>query len=254
MKKQLTLLLAALLLLGLLTGCGGDAQTRPGTVTPPATEPAATEPVTPPATEPEETPPPVTPPAAESREFTIGTFENGRYTNEFLGIGCALDESWQVSTALELLELNGEVEEILSEAQLINTLADAVQTSEMMAMNQTDLSSINIMYTKLDDTQKQAYAAMSEKEYLDDVLSQSDLIIALFSQTGIDVSAMELVDVTFAGESRLAIHTTAAIGDMDYYMLQLHDHSAGDYSALITFASFETDTTAQMAALFYPLA
>ena len=71
---------------------------------------------------------------------------------------------------------------------------------------------------------------------------------------GILVSDMELVTIDFLGQERYAIHTTATMQDVPYFILQVYDYHLGSYGVVTTFASFIEDNTAYLPALFYPLA
>ena len=54
-------------------------------------------------------------------------------------------------------------------------------------------------------------------------------------------------------EERWAIHTTASIQGMPYYILQLFDTNIGPYYVTLTLGAFAEDTTPQLLELFYSL-
>ena len=99
-----------------------------------------------------------------------------------------------------------------------------------------------------------SYALLDEKAILEQVLSQQDLLTESYAAAGIMVSDMELVTIDFLGQERYAIHTTAAMQDVPYFILQIYDYHLGSYGVVTTFASFIEDNTASLPVLFYPLA
>ena len=113
---------------------------------------------------------------------------------------------------------------------------------------------MNVQYTKLGMKERIAYALLTEEQILEQVLSQKDSMISSYAQAGIDVSAMEMVKVTFLGEERSALHTTATIENVSYYILQVFDYNLGQYSVVTTFGSYIEDNTRSMLELFYPVA
>lgn len=230
MKKLISL---AMVLALLLCGCGSDAPVS-GQVTPQQTE-ATTAP-----TEPE-------------RTASLGRIEGGVYTNEYVGYGCELDSSWVFYSAEELQELPDNVSELLEGTEVGDATAEMTQISDMMAENAEALTTMNVLYTKLGVQERLAYVVLSEKDILEQVLGQKDVLISSYAQAGIEVSDMELTTVTFLGQERSAIRTTATVQGVPYYLLQLYDYHLGQYGVVTTFASFVEDNTESMLDLFYAL-
>lgn len=251
MKK---LLCIALTLCLLLCGCGGskdrqDIETAPAALQEqPETEaPAVTEPA------PTETEAPVEETQAQ-RNVTLGRISGNEYINEYAGYGCRFEEGWDLYGADQLQELPGNVADLLEGTELGDTLSSYTQITDLLAENVDALTTINVLYTKLGLQERLAYAILSEKEILEQVLSQKDLLIESYTAAGIMVSDMELVTVNFLGQERYAIHTTATMQDVPYFILQVYDYHLGSYGVVTTFASFIEDNTASLPELFYPLA
>ena len=101
--------------------------------------------------------------------------------------------------------------------------------------------------------QKAKTYVLTEEQILQAVLGQKDLMIDAYAQAGIEVSDMQMVEITFLGQTRHAIHTTAAIQGVAYYTLQVFDNHLGQYSVVTTFGSYVQDNTESMLELFYPL-
>ena len=243
MKKLICLLLALVMALS-LAACGGEGEVS-GKVDPnqeaaPATVPAGK------VEQPEET-------AAPEKELSLGRMEGGVYTNEYVVYACKLDSSWTFLSAKELEQIPSVVTDAISGSELGDVLADVQQFTDMMAENANDLTTMNVLYQKLSIQERLAYAVMSEEQVIDETMAQSDMLIDAYAQAGILVSSMEKVKVTFLGEERIAIHSTATIQDVPYYVLQFFDFDLGSYAVTTTVASYVEDRTADLAALFYKL-
>ncbi len=188
--------------------------------------------------------------AETERPASLGRMEGGVYTNDYVGYSCTLDSNWAFYTAEELQQLPENVNELLEGSEVAEAAGELTQISDMMAENVNDLTTMNVMYTKLGMQERLAYAALSEQEILEQVLSQKDMLISSYAQAGIQVSEMELVEVTFLGQPRYAIHTTAAIEGAAYFVLQIYDYHLGQYGVVTTLASFVEDNTAGLLNLF----
>lgn len=242
MKKLVCIAMSLTLL---LCGCaGGEDAPVSGQVTPVQTEaaPAETEAV-----------PAETEAAAQENAASLGRIEGGEYTNEYVGYGCKLDSSWTFYGAEELQELPENVAELMEGTEVGDMAAQMTQISDMMAENLESLTTMNVLYTKLSMQERLAYAMLEEKEILEQVLSQKDLLIESWAAAGIIISDMELVTVDFLGQERYAIHTTSTMQEVPYYILQIYDYHLGTYGVVTTFASFVEDNTASLLGLFYAL-
>lgn len=250
MKKLFCIVLALSLL---LCGCGGEKAPQPAETAPPALQeqPAATEPA-PVETEAAETEA-VPEETQAKRDVTLGRIEGSNYINEYVGYGCGFGSGWDIYGADQLQELPANIAELLEDTEMGDTLAQRTQISDMMAENLDQLTTVNVLYTQLGLQERLAYAMLDEKEILEQVLSQEETLVESYAAAGIMVSDMELVTVEFLGQERYAIHTTATMQDVPYFVLQVYDYHLGAYGVVTTFASFVEDNTAYLPALFYAL-
>lgn len=241
MKKTIAILLALMLL---LTGCSGGSEPQPGTVeqTPNVTEAAADSTL--------ETLAPTEAPAQEA-QVSLGRMEGGVYTNTYAGFGCELDSNWTFYTAEELQELPENTAELFKDSDLLDSEDMLSQITDMMAENVNDLTSINVLYTKLSMAERLAYAAMTDEEILDVTLEQKDAMIAAYEQAGFQVDSMEKVTVSFLGEECPALHCAMSIDGIAYYTLQVFNYKVGQYGITTTLASYLEDNTAGLLDLFY---
>ena len=231
MKRTIAILLILALALGLM-GCGKDSTDIAGSVTP------ATDPV------------PVTTEAVQETEpVSLGRMEGGVYTNEYVGIGCQLDSNWTFYTAEELQELPGQVHEALQDTEYSD--AGLNQITDMMAENATDLTTMNVQYNKLTMQDRLIFATMNDDAIADVILGQSESMVQAYAQAGIENAVLEKKTVTFLGEERTAVHTSASVQGIPYYILQVFDYSLGQYSVTVTVGSYVEDQTESLLALFY---
>ena len=257
MKKLAALLLAALMLMSMLAGCGDDPTDIGGNVNPlestNGTENNGSN-VTPPedptnnTTTPDESTAPQDP--TDDNPLSIGRMEGGTYTNQYIGITCTLDKTWTFYSAEELQELPGQVEDLFDGSQLGDMMKDMEKIIDMQAECVADLTTMNIVYQKLSMKDRLTYATMTEGQIIDTILSQQDLLEEAFSQAGITVKSMSKKTVTFADKERTAVYIVAEIQGIAYYILQLHNYQLGEYSATITLGSYVDDKTADLLPLF----
>lgn len=251
-NRKLTLALVLLLIVSMLTGCGGDKSASGATTEAPGTEVITTEA---PTTEPIATEPPATePPATESlpdNALALGVVEGNTYTNTYAGIGCDLDSGWTIYTADQLQQLPSATQEMFEGTELEAAMANVTQFTDMMAENVELLSSVNVLFQKLDMNQRIAYSMLDEQEVLEATLLQKDVMIQAYAQAGINVDTMEIITVTFLGQEHYAMKTVAETNGVPYYCLQTFDFWLGEYSVTITFASFVEDNTEELLELFY---
>ena len=226
MRKKRILVFALLLCL-VLSGCGGNDPV-PGTVTPSTTVPAVTE-----------------------KPASLGRLEGGVYTNTYAGYGCELDANWVYYSAEELQALPENINELLADTNLADSMEDISQIMDMKAENAQDLTTINVLYTKLGLEERLAYMVLSEEAIVDGVLTQKDALIAGYAQAGIEVTSMEKTQVTFLGETHYAVHTQAATQGVPYYILQVFDYTLGPYGVTLTLSSYVEDITQELLNLFY---
>ena len=265
MKRAVSIMLALMLVLS-MTACGADSSAPPKGGYKPAeqeqTQPAdtQTESTLPDDTRPEDTEPEDTEPEdarseetepEEDNDFALGTMQGGIYENTYVGYGCALDGSWTYKTAEELQDISGLTKDIFEQGGVDTSAFN--QVMDMMAERTDPISNININYTALTPQERLAHRLAGEEGIIDATLQQKDYLISTYAQAGIEVSAMEKVSITFCGEERWAIRTTASVQGIPYYLIQLFDTNIGPYYVTLTLGSFGEDATAEMLELFYSL-
>lgn len=266
MKRTLSLILAILLTLSVLAGCG-DAKT-PETSDPietteaaePTTEPTEpSEPSVPETTVPETVPettapmdePESTTPVLEERPLTLGVVDGSTYTNSYAGFGFTLGEGWSILPADQLQELPEQVKDAVAGTQIGDAMQNVQQFTDVMAENANEFVSMNVLMQKVGAQEMLMYMMLSEEDLLDTTLTQKDAMIDAYSAMGMTVSSMEKVTVTFLGEEHFALKTVAETQGVACYMLQLFDYNQGEYSITLTLSSYLEDKTDSMLDLFF---
>lgn len=234
MGKYATTLLLLILVLSLaLAGCSGK-------------EPAASQ-ITPNTTSGAvETTAPL-----EETPASLGRLEGGTYTNTYAGYGCELDSNWVYYGAEELQELPENIQEQLAGSELGDSLEGVNQIIDMEAENATDLTSFNVLYTKLGLEERLAYAVLGDEGIADSVLSQKKALNEAYTQAGIVLLSMEKREVTFLGQPRIAVWTEAFNAGIPQYALHLYDFTRGQYGVTLTLTSYVEDNTESLLDLFY---
>ncbi len=237
MKRQKILLPAFLLALLLLTGCGPVRQSGRSTPVPINTAPTEAELAE----------------AAGRKVLALGCIQNAVYTNDYAGFSCRLDEGWSIYGIDQMQQLDADVLSTLRGTQLAEALGDYQHFTDMFAENSSLGCSITIVYEAIDPAGKSEYLLMTEEELVEDLLTQKDLLIQAYTDTGLTVTAMEPVRVRFLGNERTGIVTAASVAGLTVYSVQLLDYTLGEYGITVTLTSFGTDRCQEMLELFYPL-
>ena len=233
-KRNLSVLLVLVMILSLLAGCSGKQD-----------EPSVNQ------NEVNNVPETTAAPVQEERPLALGVVEGNTYTNTYAGLGITLSDSWYIMPVEELQELPNAVKESMEGTALGEALEGVTQFTDMFAENVDDLTNMNILFQKQSMQERVAFQMLSEEEIIDETLNQKDAMIEAYTAAGINVSSMEKVTVTFLGEEHFALKTVAETQGVPYYMLQVFDYHLGQYSVVITLASFMEDKTESMLELFY---
>lgn len=236
--KNLALLLALIMVFSVFAGCA-------------AKEPASGEISSREEAEEEQIPEAEPEVIEEETPVSLGRMEGGVYTNTYAGFGCELDENWTFYTAEELQELPENVNEAFGDSEL-GELADGyAQISDMAADNANDLTTMNVLYTKLPMQERLFYLTLTEEELLEISLNQQDMLAEAYAEAGIELVSMEIVPVSFLGEDHYALKSTTVTQGVDYYILQIMDYTRGSYGVTLTVGSYFEDKTPQLLDLFF---
>lgn len=228
--KWKTGVLAAVLAVSVLTGCGETKENVAGTVT----NAANNESETAASTAAEETE------AAEERTFSIGSEEGSVYENSYGGFGAEFGDGWKLYSAEELQDLADNMNE---------TYEDGTSIIDMKAENEETLQAVNVNFTKLSITEQAAYSACTEEEIIDELVAED--YSAELATYGASLESVEKTSVTFLGETHFAMKMVATQSGVTVYTTQILNYSRGSWAGCITVESYNEDTTQDVLDMFY---
>ena len=183
--------------------------------------------------------------------LSLGRIQGGTYTNEYLGLECKLDDSWEFFSAEELQQMPELVAEALEGSALEEALVDYPQITDIQAECVEDMTGFNIIYRKMSMEEKLWYMGKSDEDVINELLQQQQLMAESYAQAGLIVQEMSSQEVNFLGEQRIALYTYCKVNDLDYYILQIFENNIGTYAATLTFNSFVENNAQQIMDLFY---
>lgn len=184
--------------------------------------------------------------AVETKPFSAGTVEGSTYTNEFIGISCALDESWTISSQEELAQQMGMVADVFTDEDLVKQIESSNSAFLFMATQNDGLGNINITAS---NTESFAAALSDQNAIVDEVAAQLPEAFA--------ASSMEVIDcgtgsISFCGEEHYGIQSHLSYYDVPIYQRQIL-LIRGTYSVTITISTYYEDTTQELLDLFTSL-
>ncbi len=83
-----------------------------------------------------------------SREFSLGQTTNSTYRSDFIGLSVKIPDGWRFYSDQEMLSVNNIPKEFYDK-QALDALANADTVYDMIALNEDDGSSINVILDKL---------------------------------------------------------------------------------------------------------
>lgn len=223
MKRLISLLLCVALVLSLGACTKKPSQTAAPETTAPAAAEAPTE-------------------APVSAEDAVGSYENGVYRNEMLGIQAAFDENWYVASVEERLEVVGAVSEVVTDEAIADMLETSGTAMDLYAI-QASGNNVNLMLQKINFLQN---VLISEQEYVNQSLPQMD---AAMKSIQVEDAVIEATTITFAGGEHPAIAISGTQGGLNFYELMVVVKS-GSYLGIVTAACYVENTTEEILGLF----
>ena len=131
-----------------------------------------------------------------------------------MGVSATFGDGWTYYTADQLQEIPAAIEEMITDTELGDSIeagGGLASITTMMCENVTELITVNVVYQKLSLSERLMYATMDSEKLADLLLGQKDSLIEAYKAMGMEVSAMEAVEVTYLGQTRSALRTAATI-------------------------------------------
>ena len=190
--------------------------------------------------------------AAEANPLSLGVVDENGYENKYMGIAFA-PEGWELAGADELQDALAESAELLEGTELEEKLADADQVMAMQGVSPDGMANVNIIYTKLDTTERLANLVVDDEAVVDEILNQKDTLIESYASAGLEIEDIIKAEFNYCGEQRLGTLSYGSVTGVPCYILQLYERNLGSYTAAITVTSFQEDTTESVYELFESL-
>lgn len=140
-------------------------------------------------------------------EMKLGTVNGLTWENEFIGIGCTMDDDWTFKTDDEILAMNKLTQDMVTD-DLADLLKDADLVYDMAAATGTDLSNMMVTLQKLNSLQLAALNIANELEKSYDI-SESSLI-----NMGCANLTHSISTITFDGKTFDALVISASISGL----------------------------------------
>lgn len=199
MRRTISTLLAAGMLVALLVGCG---QTASESAAPSSEAPAAASEATPePSPSAEPTPEP-TPTEEPAEEYTPGTRTDTDYTSETLGLRFTLTENMVMASDEEINALMGQAADLMYEdpetgEQVLDTTQLAM-VYEMMAVDVTTGGNVIIAAEKL------PLASMTEEQYvaaMEQQMAQTTMSIDFGDPSSVTLGSTEFLSLQYEADA-----------------------------------------------------
>lgn len=182
---------------------------------------------------------------SDEGEFVFGVQEDNVYENEYLGIGCELDDEWTFLTEEEINEANNVAADVYDNTEAIEyALENNVTLYDVMASADMGLRNFNITVTNLEKVV--GYNGKGEK-YIDDGISN---LKTLFESIGAENVSVEADEIEFLGEDCKCAYIQQTVQGMEFYQLAVY-FVKDNYVVNITSTVVEEGTEADILDAFY---
>lgn len=265
MKKLLALLLAMVMVLSLMAGCGNkssskknnkddDDDDKRGTVSTSATDDTGSTGGTeatggnnnaPTVGKDSNTPTEgnnnaptegnnsVTPPSNTDKQFDTGSVKTNKYTNEFVGISLELGSEWTFLSDAEIEEVNKQSLGMVGD-NYKEMLESANTFTDMMATHSNQADTISVGFEKLIG----ANASLTEKQYIDMSIDALKGALESMGMTNVQVTSGTAL---FAGEQHVYVAIAAKFNGVAVYERMAVVKCSG-YMITVTVCTWQTDS------------
>lgn len=248
MKKILPAFLAALILLS-ATACSGARSSGSPASRPPFIPSDDRVPET--QTPTKEPGPPSQAPAGGveiTSDLILGVYYEAAntYENHFIGVGCRLDEDWEVYDEDQIAALNGLMVDLMTDESLAYQLENSGSLMPFYAQANSGLITLNITVENLG---RLYGSSLDEQGYVELALGQISPALEAIGLTDITT---EVGSIVFAGDVHAAVRISSSMQGIPFYET-LVCMKIGNYIVNITAASYTENVTGEVLSLFYSL-
>lgn len=179
--------------------------------------------------------------------YSIGTTDGNTYRNEFFGIACTLDDSWDIADRSSLSEMGGILLEQWEDTDYFDQMQAYLDSGSFVydfyATSADRRNAVQVVLQKLTDTQVIVH---DEQKIISSIYYT---IPEVYAQQGIDNVDRELGTISVAGIEHPAVfcHYKDTLFDMHNVNTVIKN---GSYICQITVNSYMKDKTSDIMALF----
>ncbi len=236
MRRILALALVLCMAAACFAGCGKSEESIRGSVTPEKKESQTnSETAAPETTVPETT---------AAAEFSMGSTSSNQWENEFIGIGCKLDENWTFLSDEEIRQQNQLSADLVGE-EYKEALESAAVIYDMSASHVDGTKNVSVNLEKLTG----AALLINEETYVSVAVENA---VGALESMGIENVQATTEEITFGGGNHYCIHIEGEASGMKLYETVVAIKCSG-YIACITAAAWVEDSTGEILDCFYGL-
>lgn len=177
-------------------------------------------------------------------ELSLGSTSGNRWENEFIGIGCKLDENWIFMSDEEIRQNNQLANDLVGD-EYKEALESADVIYDMMASHANGTDTVSASMEKLSG----AALLINEETYIE--LSKESLEGTIISM-GVENVQTTAEEITFAGESHYGIRLEGEYSGIKIYETLIAVKCSG-YMACVTVCTWVEDGTQEILDCFYGL-
>lgn len=177
-------------------------------------------------------------------EISLGSTSGNRWENEFIGIGCQLDENWTFMTDEEIRQQNQISTELVGD-EYKDALESAAVIYDMMANHANGTSTVGVNLEKLSG----ATLLITEQLYIEASKESLEGAIASMGVENIQVSTEE---ISLGGKTHYGIRLEGEYSGVKIYETLIAVKCNG-YMACVTACTWVEDGTQEILDCFYGL-
>ena len=186
----------------------------------------------------------------EVEEFQTGKIDGSKYSNEFFGIGCELDDTWTILNEEEIAERSGLVFDTMEEGGMDNSAREAMENGSVVfdffAQKTDNTAAINITVGNIGVLYG---TALTEEGYID---ATTDQMVQSVESMGYENITTNKTTVTLAGTEHAALSLSGEYSGVPIYQT-LVVLRKGVYVGCVAFSCGGEDFSSDLEALFYAL-
>lgn len=169
---------------------------------------------------------------AKPQDDIMGAFDEGTntYKNDFIGLGCKLEDEWEVFNREQVAQLIGLTANMINNDALAELLTNGQTVIIFYAQKDSGRTNINI---GLEDLGALYGSTLNEKQYADIAAPQMAPMLESMGMTGITT---KVDTISFAGGEHAAIHVSGSLQGVTLNETAVCI-KVGNYMAIITITS-----------------